>query len=133
MSTRASVICFLLITAVLGVGYGAPFFQDKSDRRVSHLPGETSPGHHQIESACEQCHTPFGGVKNDACQKCHGEALEAAQDSHPGTKFADPRNADRTGGLDAQTCVTCHREHVPDRTHQASPSPTTSAPSATAT
>lgn len=115
MSTRVSVIFFLIITALLGGYYGSPFFLDKSDKRAAHLPGETSPGHHQIELACEQCHTPFGGVKNDGCNKCHGEDHETAQDTHPTTKFADPRNAERAAGLDATQCVTCHREHAPDR------------------
>jgi hypothetical protein len=116
MSTRISVIGFLLITLLLGGYYGAPFF-NKLDKRA-HLPGETSDGHYQIEMACDQCHTRFGGVKNDACEKCHGADHAAANDSHPGPKFADPRNAERSAGLDAQSCVTCHREHVPDRTHQ---------------
>lgn len=114
MSTRVSVICFLLLTAALGGYYGAPFL-GKGDK-LAHLPGETSHGHHQIEVACDQCHTPFGGVKNDACGKCHGAALAAANDSHPDSKFADPRNAERSAGLDARACATCHREHVPERT-----------------
>jgi len=114
MSTRVSVICFLVITVVLGAYYGAPFL-GKGDQRA-HLPGPTSHGHHQIEVGCDQCHTPFGGVKNDACSKCHGEALTAVNDSHSEGKFADPRNAERAAGLDARACVTCHREHVPGMT-----------------
>lgn len=113
MSTRASVIWFLLITAVLGGYFGATFFRDAGPKKA-HLPGETSPGHHQIEGACEQCHTRFEGVKNDKCLKCHEHTTD--RDSHRIEMFADPRNADRAGGLDAQQCVTCHREHVPDRT-----------------
>jgi predicted CXXCH cytochrome family protein len=113
MSTRTSVICFLVISAFLGGYYGVVFRLERSERTV-HLPGETSPGHHQIEGACEQCHTPFEGVKNDKCIRCHDHKAE--QDSHRVEMFADPRNAERAGGLDAQQCVTCHREHVPDRT-----------------
>jgi predicted CXXCH cytochrome family protein len=115
MNKRASLISFVLVTAVLGGYYGAPFFFDKGDRRV-HLPGETSAGHHQTEIACKQCHTPFGGVKNDACNTCHAAGLESADNSHNAEKFADPRNADRISALDAQKCTTCHREHVPDET-----------------
>lgn len=116
MSTRFfSVIFFLGITAFLLSYYGTPFFSGLANKQV-HLPGETSPGHYQIELACDQCHSPFGGVKNDACTGCHGEALTAAHNSHPVEKFADPRNAARAEGLDAQQCVTCHHEHVPDRT-----------------
>lgn len=75
------------------------------------LPGRTSDGHHQIEDACRGCHTPFGGVEQDACLRCHGRDLEEARDSHPPSKFTDPRNAQRTSVLDAAHCVTCHREH----------------------
>jgi hypothetical protein len=81
--------------------------------RTAFLPGTTTGGHHQIESACESCHTPFGGVNNDACLTCHAEELRVADDSHPMAKFTDPRNADRLLKLDATQCVTCHREHTP--------------------
>src|SRR5690349_16860224 len=106
MSKRASLIGFVLITVILGGYFGAPFFLDKSDKRV-HLPGNTSAGHYQTEIVCEQCHTPFGGVKNDACNKCHADELQAADNSHNEGKFTDPRNADRISALDARSCVTC--------------------------
>jgi hypothetical protein len=51
-----------------------------------------------------------------ACEGCHAEALDAARDSHPESKFTDPRNADRVALLDARYCVTCHVEHRPERT-----------------
>ncbi len=81
------------------------------------MPGMTSVGHYQIELACNECHTPFMGVKQDSCLKCHEKELNEAQDSHPEKKFRDPRNADRVAKLDARYCITCHQEHVPDRTH----------------
>ena len=114
MSPRTSLVCFVLVTVGLGGYFGAPFLG--KGNKLAHLPGATSHGHHQIEVACDQCHTPFGGVKNDACNKCHAESLTAANDSHPDGKFADPRNAERAAGLDARACVTCHREHAPERT-----------------
>lgn len=80
------------------------------------LIGETTSGHHQIEMACETCHTtPFGGAEalQAACLNCHGEELKLANDSHPIKKFRDPRNADRLEKLNATLCVTCHREHNP--------------------
>lgn len=79
-----------------------------------YLIGETSHGHHQIEMACDSCHTsPFGGgeVLQDACVSCHGDELKLANDAHPKSKFTNPRNADRIDILDARYCVTCHREH----------------------
>jgi formate-dependent nitrite reductase cytochrome c552 subunit len=81
------------------------------------LPGQTSHGHYQIELACNACHTPNMGVKQDACLDCHQEELKLARDTHPAKKFNDPTNAERLQVLDAQKCITCHREHVPDRTH----------------
>lgn len=80
------------------------------------LIGKTSSGHHQIELACDACHTSvFGGaeVLQEACVNCHGAELKLANDAHPKSKFTDPRNADRTAILDARYCVTCHQEHRP--------------------
>lgn len=89
----------------------------KGDKRIF-LIGATTSGHHQIEIACEACHVPFGGVEamQKACVNCHGEELKAANDTHPKSKFTDPRNADRVAILDARLCVTCHREHRPEIT-----------------
>lgn len=84
------------------------------------LIGQTTDGHHQIELACDACHTSvFGGAEilQNACVNCHGAALKTENDSHPLTKFTDPRNADRIVGLDARYCVTCHQEHRPGITH----------------
>lgn len=84
------------------------------------LIGATSHGHHQIELACSACHArPFGGgeVLQEACVGCHAEELELAEDSHPRSKFTDPRNAARAEVLDARYCVTCHVEHRPGITH----------------
>lgn len=82
--------------------------------RSTFLVGTTTSGHHQIELACESCHTaPFGGpdLLQAACEGCHLEELAAVRDSHPRRKFTDPANADRVEVLDARFCVTCHREH----------------------
>lgn len=80
------------------------------------LPGETTSGHYQIEQACQACHTPFVGVTQEACLSCHGDELKAINDSHPKSKFTDPRNADRVAILDARQCITCHQEHRPTKT-----------------
>ncbi|MCH6258636.1 cytochrome c3 family protein [Puniceicoccaceae bacterium K14] len=80
------------------------------------LPGDTSHGHHQIEMKCSVCHTDFEGVKQNACTQCHAEELEKANDSHPDTKFLDPRNADRLESINAVRCITCHQEHKPEET-----------------
>lgn len=95
-------------------GQTVPFF---ASTKTMLLPGETTHGHYQIELACSACHTAMMGVKQDACLGCHQQELKAANDTHPAKKFNDPTNAERLKLLDAQKCITCHREHVPERTH----------------
>lgn len=105
---------WILVTLVLSVYLTNSLLgQDKSN----FLPGETTHGHYQIEMACEACHTTFDGVKQETCLKCHAEELKLADDSHPESKFADPRNADMLELIDAQKCITCHVEHRPGMTH----------------
>jgi hypothetical protein len=80
------------------------------------LPGATTSGHHQIELACEACHqSPFAGrdALQESCVRCHGAELKEARDTHPKSKFTDPRNAERATLLDAARCITCHVEHRP--------------------
>ncbi|WP_404304389.1 cytochrome c3 family protein [Neorhodopirellula lusitana] len=80
------------------------------------LPGVTSHGHYQIEMRCDVCHTEGSGIRQDACLDCHAEELRLAKDTHPASKFNDPTNADLLSVLDAQNCLTCHREHVQEQT-----------------
>jgi len=90
-----------------------------SDDKSLFLPGQTSSGHYQIELTCETCHGDAfegGETIQKACVKCHKAELKRVEDSHPKSKFTDPRNADRVAILDARYCVTCHVEHNPDRT-----------------
>jgi len=88
-----------------------------SDNKKLFLPGDTTHGHHQIELRCAECHTPWGSVDNNACNRCHGAELAAVRDTHPRSKFQDPRNAELLTRLDAASCATCHREHEPEVTH----------------
>ena len=95
-----------------------------SDIKQAFLPGTTTHGHYQIELDCNACHRPVAkgkkhsakNVMQNACIDCHGDQLKAARDTHPASKFNDPTNADRLKILDARNCLTCHQEHVPDRT-----------------
>ncbi len=112
-------IIWLLFTLMLSAYFLIPLI--KQENQGMFLIGETTHGHHQIEMACDACHTkPFGGkeVLQDACVSCHAEELKAVSDSHPKSKFTDPRNADRVALLDARYCVTCHREHREEITHE---------------
>ncbi len=88
-------------------------------QRTIFLPGDTTDGHYQIELDCNACHgASFSDVEQiqEACETCHADELKRADDSHPQSKFTDPRNADRVESLDARWCVTCHQEHRPDLT-----------------
>lgn len=83
------------------------------------LIGRTTDGHHQIELACDACHTDaFGGeaALQKSCIGCHGADLKSAEDSHPARLFRDPRNADQLEQVNAVMCVACHREHKPELT-----------------
>lgn len=88
-------------------------------RQSLFLSGPLSAGHHQIAAQCEACHvSPFGGAGliQDACVDCHEAQLKRVDDSHPRSKFLDPRNAALLEKVDARYCVTCHVEHEPRRT-----------------
>ena len=91
----------------------------ESEARHLLLPGVTTAGHYQIEDDCAACHTTEFPTVEDfqkACMSCHEQELERAQDSHPQSKFTDPRNAERVAQLDARYCVACHTEHQPGAT-----------------
>lgn len=90
----------------------------EADRRFF-LPGPTSHGHYQIETQCNACHTSSfddGESIQKACEGCHEDELSKANDSHPTSKFTDPRNASRLKEIDARRCVACHAEHRPEAT-----------------
>ena len=118
---KVTLLYSLLTVAVLvmaGVWANELFLEPKKE---TFLMGETSHGHHQIELACGSCHqSPFGGgdVLQDACVGCHAAELKAAHDSHPKSKFTDPRNADRLEQIDARYCIACHSEHQPRITRE---------------
>ncbi|MCA9139579.1 MAG: cytochrome c3 family protein [Planctomycetales bacterium] len=110
----------LSIAAYFCVGLVAP----ASIGKTRWLPGETSHGHYQIEMDCDACHDPSRNTKKptsadvmqDACIRCHGTQLQNARDTHPAKKFRDPTNAVLLEVLDAQNCLSCHQEHVPEQT-----------------
>jgi hypothetical protein len=107
------------LASALGLGSLGLVLSGELGDRTLLLPGASTDGHHQMELRCEECHGgPFAGESalEAACVRCHGPELEAAENSHPKSKFTDPRNADRVARLDARRCVTCHREHWPQGT-----------------
>lgn len=108
---------------VLIAGAAAARLYVTGDRTVL-LPGQTAGVHHQIEIACDTCHTstPFASVDkvrndiNKTCITCHEDELKAANDSHPVKKFKNPRKAAYWEKVDARFCTTCHEEHRPEVT-----------------
>jgi predicted CXXCH cytochrome family protein len=102
------ILCLLAVLGYLSVEMFGP------DKRIF-LPGKTTSAHHQIELACDQCHTPLEGVKQKACLDCHGDALKDASDSHAKKVFNDPRSFAMLEKIDAKRCVTCHAEHLDDK------------------
>lgn len=112
--TRTHILWLVWFVATVSAGAAMAVAMIYQGPRSSFLIGKTTSGHHQIELACETCHTdPFGGkeVFQDACLKCHKDELKESDDSHPMKKFRDPRNADRLAKLNAMQCITCHTEH----------------------
>lgn len=117
-SKRLSWALWGLCSLVAGATLGDRLLGDARSRELF-LPGKTTSGHYQIELECGACHTAKFSSADDlqgACVSCHGGELLAAKDSHPTTKFTDPRNAARVEILDGRYCVTCHAEHRPERT-----------------
>ncbi len=118
--------CFLIINLTIASYLGYAFHAPASTIKASLLPGETTHGHYQIELDCNACHSPTANgkthssenVMQDACVRCHGEQLKRSRDTHPASKFNDPTSAELLLTLDAQNCLTCHREHVPHRTSE---------------
>jgi hypothetical protein len=91
----------------------------EADDKTVFMPGPLTGGHHQIGVACTACHSdPLadGELIQESCVACHSEDRKKPFDSHPRTKFTDPRNADTLENIDALLCVTCHTEHRPDMT-----------------
>lgn len=89
-----------------------------SDKTVF-MPGPMTSGHHQIGLACDACHTDAFTSNEQfqkACLDCHGDVRKKPFDSHPASKFKDPRNADMLESINALQCITCHKEHQPAMT-----------------
>ena len=108
-----------LVLSAVALGSLGFLLTGRAGDRTLLVPGTTSAGHYQMELACNECHTePFASADtlSASCTRCHGAELETAENSHPKSKFTDPRNAERTQRLDARRCTTCHREHWPEGT-----------------
>jgi len=112
--SKSKIQWLLWLLISIGAGGYFSFVLLKSEDKSLFLPGPATHGHHQIELACDSCHgDSWGGedVIQDACVGCHADDLDESHDSHPKSKFTDPRNADRLSIIDARYCAACHVEH----------------------
>ncbi|MCB1800322.1 MAG: cytochrome c3 family protein [Gammaproteobacteria bacterium] len=119
MRSNNTLYWIIWVVASLAAATALGYTLIASDDKTVFMPGALSPGHHQLAGACDTCHTErFGGgeVLQQACVDCHGKERVKPHDSHPRSKFTDPRNADRLEQINALLCTTCHVEHRPEIT-----------------
>ena len=112
--------CWLSLTAA-GAGWlfrALPGDSPPSSASVVFLPGETTNGHHQIETNCAVCHRPDAGVTDQSCIDCHDADLKQSRDTHARSKFNDPKKADLLQHIDATNCLSCHIEHQEEQTDE---------------
>jgi len=115
---RLTLVWIWLALSVGLLGWMGYSMFEAEDKTVF-MPGPLTDGHYQIGVACTACHSdPLAGDEmfQEACVTCHGDDRKKPFDSHPRSKFTDPRNADTLENIDARQCVTCHTEHQPDMT-----------------
>ena len=123
MRNRLLWALWIGLTLMLAAGASARLYLGGD--RTTFLPGDTAGVHHQIEMACETCHTskPFATQAkirkdiNKTCVSCHKAELKASNDSHPKSKFTNPRMAPFWEKIDARYCTSCHMEHQPEVTN----------------
>lgn len=112
---RNTWIIWSALVAVIVIYFSYTLLE--GDDRTVFMPGEMTGGHHQIGIACDACHGESFTDKDamqKTCEGCHGDQRKKPFDSHPRSKFTDPRNADRLENINALYCVTCHVEHKPE-------------------
>ena len=114
---NSSNIWLIWLALMLTLSVYFTFLLIEGEDKSVFMPGELTGGHHQIGIACDACHGESFSNKDDIqekCFDCHGDQRQKPFDSHPRSKFTDPRNADRLENIDATYCVSCHVEHKPD-------------------
>ncbi|TMQ27921.1 MAG: hypothetical protein E6J90_01300 [Deltaproteobacteria bacterium] len=63
-------------------------------------PGKLAAAHAALETQCNRCHVPFGGIPQRQCLACHtqlADRIARGLGLHPTVK--------------AQPCTDCHKEH----------------------
>jgi hypothetical protein len=91
---RAAIGAVVAVLCVLGV-------PDTARGDVGTVsPGKLAAAHASLESQCNRCHVPFGGIPQRQCLTCH-------------TALADriARGIGLHATVKAQPCTDCHKEH----------------------
>ncbi len=103
MTRWAITICILLVVIAAG---GRPFVQRPESFRSAPKawsaivqPGKLSKVHANLESNCQECHSPYRGVVRDQCVTCHAAQTELLKKQN--TKFH----------ASIGSCTGCHVEH----------------------
>ena len=116
-ATKQRWLWLVWLVLTLVVIFWLSYSMLEGDDKQIFMPGPLTSGHHQIGITCSACHKETfsnGEDMQEACVECHGEDRKKPFDSHPRSKFTDPRNAETLENIDARKCVTCHIEHQPD-------------------
>jgi len=123
MSQRPLIIALWASASLIFIAVAVIIMMVGGNRSML-LIGATTDAHHQIEMACESCHSAgaFASAKeakkelNKSCAGCHAKQLQAADDSHSRKRFRNPRMAEYWEKIDARFCTSCHVEHRPEIT-----------------
>lgn len=113
MNSRLVTWGLWIVVTLIGAGALSYTLFYSEDKEIF-MPGPVTFAHHQVELACQVCHSESWSDEDavqQACVGCHQDELKEAQDSHPKSKFNDPRNASLLKIIDARMCVSCHVEH----------------------
>ena len=76
---------WIVLTSAAAAWLGYAMLSDTADKTIF-MPGDLSPGHHQLAEACDACHVDAfagGEVLQQACVDCHGKERVKPFDSHP--------------------------------------------------
>lgn len=74
---------------------------DSSSAYKIFMNGDLSFKHSQMKNNCQECHKPWNGVNNEACQKCHENKKHFLKEVNPKINH-NPENT---------PCFNCHKEH----------------------
>jgi len=103
-----------LISAVLiGIGLVILAGALASGKTAAFRPGAVSGAHALITNQCSQCHSPWQGPTEAACQECHDGPKHHEQQVRTPSCFAchpEHRGQISLASVENQRCLTCHAD-----------------------